>query len=91
MAACRVEIDGVIDAATAEAQAVQDGLRLAERIGCNQIYVETDSMEVVQAFEDPMNNRIVGMAYLDECRTSMAGFVAARLAHCPREANQYSC
>jgi ribonuclease HI len=88
VAACRNEIDGVIDVTTAEAQAVRDGLRLAERAGCTRIYVETDSMNVVTAFEDPTSNRIVGMAYLDECRTIMAGFASTRLTHCPREANQ---
>jgi hypothetical protein len=53
LAACRVEIEGVIDVATAEAQAVRDGLRLAERIGCNNIDIETESLEVVNAFHNP--------------------------------------
>jgi hypothetical protein len=34
-----------------------------------------------------MENRIVGMAYLDECWLTMAGFSSASIAHCPREAN----
>jgi hypothetical protein len=45
-------------------------------------------MNVVTVFEDPTSNRIVGMAYLDECRTIMAGFMSTRLTHCSREANQ---
>jgi hypothetical protein len=36
LAACRVDIEGVIDVASAEAQAVRGGLRLAERIGCKK-------------------------------------------------------
>ena len=51
VAACRIEIEGVIDVTTAESQAVRDGLRLAERAGCNRMYVETDSMDVIAAFE----------------------------------------
>ncbi|KAM0894138.1 hypothetical protein ACQ4PT_024661 [Festuca glaucescens] len=88
LAACRVEIDGVLDVATAEAQAFRDGLRLVEQIGCNKIYIETDSLEVVNALADPFNHRTVGTAFLDECRLIMAGFESTRLAHCPREANK---
>jgi ribonuclease HI len=86
VAACRNEIDGVIDVTTAEAHAVRDGLRLAEHAGCTCIYVktdsinvitciyvETDSINVITAFENPTSNRIVGMAYLDECKTTIAG------------------
>jgi hypothetical protein len=74
LAACRVEIEGAIDVATAKAQAVRDGLRLAERIGCNNIIIETDCLEVVNAYNFPMENRFVGVPYLDECRTMMVGF-----------------
>jgi ribonuclease HI len=88
LAACRVEIDGVIDVTTAEAQAVRDGLRLAERIGCNKVKVESDCLEVVTAFQYPLENRIVGTAFLDECRLMMAGFNSAVLRHCSREANK---
>jgi hypothetical protein len=51
--ACRIPIKGIIDVTIAEAQVVRDGLWMAERIGCNHIYVETDSLEVVQAFMEP--------------------------------------
>jgi ribonuclease HI len=55
-----VEIERIIDVATAEAQAVHDGLRLAERIGCNNVDIQSDSLEVVNAFHNPLENRIVG-------------------------------
>jgi hypothetical protein len=45
-------------------------------------------MEAVQALADPRNNRIVGFAYLDECRMILAGFNTARIAHCPRNSNK---
>jgi hypothetical protein len=75
LAACRVEIEGVLDVANTEAQAVRDGLRLAERIGCNQIDIEIESLQVVNAFQDPVEYGGVGMAFLDECRIILAGFV----------------
>jgi ribonuclease HI len=81
-------IDGVIDVTTAEAQALRDGLRLAERVGCTRLYVESDCMEAIQALTDPLHNRIVGSAFLDECRMILAGFSSTRIAHCPRDANK---
>jgi hypothetical protein len=78
----------VIDVATAEAQAVRDGLRLAERIGCNRLYVETDALGVAEAFINSEQNRAVGLAFNDECRSILAGFDAARVHNCPREMNQ---
>jgi hypothetical protein len=64
---------------------VRDGLWLAERIGCNHIYVETDSLEVVQAFMEPEDHMIVGMPFIDECRTILARFASSRFSHYPRE------
>jgi ribonuclease HI len=88
LVACRIPIEGVIVVATAEAQALRDGLRLAERIGCNNIYIESGSLEVVEAVGEPDQHRIVGMPFLDECRAIVVGFVSTRLSHCPREANK---
>jgi hypothetical protein len=63
LAACRIPIEGVIDVATAVAEAVRDGLRLAERIGCNHLYVETDALGVAEAFINSEQNRTVGLAF----------------------------
>jgi hypothetical protein len=40
-----VNIEGVIDVATAKAQVVRDSLRLAERIRCKNIEIESDFVE----------------------------------------------
>lgn len=82
-----MEINGVFDVTTAEAQALRDGLRLAERVGCTHVYVESDCMEAIQALAHPRQHRIVGSAFLDECRLILAGF-SSRISHCPREANK---
>ena len=58
-----MEIDGVIDAMSVEAQALRDGLRLAERVGCSHIYIESDCLEAIQALADPTGYRIVGVAF----------------------------
>ena len=62
-----MEIEGVIDVPTAKAQALQDGLHLTESLGCNCLYIETDSLEMVQTLTYPGNLRTLGMAILDEC------------------------
>jgi hypothetical protein len=69
LSTCRVEIEGVIDIVTAEAQALRDGVRLEKRNGCNNVEVESDSLEVVNACvprsDGGHNSRMV---FLDEFR-----------------------
>ena len=48
-----MEMDGVIDVTTMEAQALRDSLRLAERVGCCHICIESDCLEAIQALADP--------------------------------------
>jgi hypothetical protein len=43
---------------------------------------------VVNAYNFPMEKRTVGVAFLDECRTTMVGFNYASLNHCPKEAKK---
>jgi hypothetical protein len=81
-------IEGVIDMARAEAQALWDGLLLGWANWLHSIYIESDSLEVVEAVREPNGHRIVGMTFLDECRAIVVGFVSTRLSHCPREANK---
>jgi hypothetical protein len=83
MGACRQEVVGVIDITTAEAQALH-----TKHIGCNKIHAESDCMEAIQALADSRNNRIVGSAYLDECRMILAGVNTTRIAHYPRNLNK---
>lgn len=39
----------LLDATTSEAVAIQRGLELVEGLGCHQVIVESDSLEVIQA------------------------------------------
>ncbi|KAK1617353.1 hypothetical protein QYE76_022870 [Lolium multiflorum] len=83
LAACRVEIEGVIDVTTAEAQAVRDGLRLAERIGCNNVEVESDCLEVVTAFQYPLEHRIVEPEQLEYAAAAKTYLVRRRALRRP--------
>jgi hypothetical protein len=65
-------------------------IQLAQRIGCNFIDVQSDSLEVVSAFQCPLENMITRLMYLDECRTIMAGFASSQVSYCPWDANKAS-
>jgi ribonuclease HI len=41
-----------LDAPSAEAAALRDGLLLAQQIGCNCVEIQSDCMEVVQTMHD---------------------------------------
>jgi ribonuclease HI len=52
IAAARSFIPHVLDALSAEAAALRDGLLLAQQIGCNCVEIQSDCMEVVQTMHD---------------------------------------
>jgi ribonuclease HI len=52
IAATHSLIPHVLDAPSAEAAALRDGLLLAQQIGCNCVEIQSDCMEVVQTMHD---------------------------------------
>jgi hypothetical protein len=68
----QLAFERVIDVLTAEAQAIRNGLRFAEQIGCNRIYMETDAPKIVQAITDPKQHNIAGRS--SERGSILAGF-----------------
>jgi hypothetical protein len=68
----QLPFERVIDVLTAEAQAIRNGLRFAEQIGCNRIYMETDAPKIVQAITDPKQHNIAGRS--SERGSILAGF-----------------
>jgi hypothetical protein len=49
VASCTLFLPNVASAAAAEAIAMREGLSLANHLGCNNVQVESDSIEIVQA------------------------------------------
>jgi hypothetical protein len=47
-------------------------------------------MEAIQALTDLVHHRIMGTAFLDECRMFLVGFSSTRISHCPRDVNKYA-
>jgi ribonuclease HI len=83
-----VFLTNISSAGTAEAMAMREGLALANRLGCNNIIMESDSVETVDACTGVER-------WWGESAAIFADFVdlAALLdqvsfKHCPREANE---
>ena len=79
--------DLAFDVAAMEASALLAGLQLADQFGAKSLVVESDSMDVVQAINDPSEYRGTNVVVLDDCRELLASLGMAMVQHYPREAN----
>jgi hypothetical protein len=88
IAASTVYLPSVASAAAAEAMAMRDGLSLATRLGCNNVLMEFDSTETVDAClgDEPWwgESSAIFVDYVD--LAALVGNVSFK--HCPREANE---
>lgn len=78
----------VLDATTAEAVAIQRGLEMVEDLGCQQIIVESDSLEVIQACNGVIEIWSPYTAILAECFQIAYQIGTVSFVHCFREANR---
>ena len=77
----------MLDVATAEATALQRGLKLVEQIGCNPVVIETDSMELCQAYNGEIEIWSPYSAILVDCFVRAQRIGKISVQHCKREAN----
>jgi ribonuclease HI len=75
------------DATSAEAAARLHGLQLVERIGCSPVTIESDSMELVQAFNGEVQIWSPYTATLADCFITASRIGHITMKHCFREAN----
>jgi ribonuclease HI len=87
VAASCVFTDIAVDATSMEASALLAGLQLAEQFGAQSLVVESDSLEVVRAVQNPSELRGLQAVVLDDCRHLLSMLGMATINHCPREAN----
>ena len=80
-------LNNLLDAATAEAIALKKGLTLVENLGCLPVIVESDSLELVDAFNGVIELSSPYTAILMECFLIASRIGRVNLQHCPREAN----
>jgi ribonuclease HI len=82
------ELNNMLDATTAEAVTFERGLQFFEQIGCSSVIIESDSLQLVQAF-----NGVVEIwsspytAILADCCQRVRRIGQITVQHCFREAN----
>lgn len=73
--------------ATAEATTLQEGIKLVERVGCTSVIMESDSLELVQAFNGIAPVFSPYSTILAECFQLAQRIGPTSLHHCNREEN----
>jgi ribonuclease HI len=79
--------DNFLNATTAEASALLRGLQLVEDLGCAPVIIESDCLELVQAFNGEREVWSPYSAILSDCYLMAQGIGNILVQHCPREAN----
>jgi ribonuclease HI len=87
VAACNTKLDFVLDALSAEAHALKQGLILAETMGCNRIIMSSDSSEVIKIMQDRGNSSGAAAAIFDDCYHLSSEFSRVLFEHSFRKAN----
>jgi ribonuclease HI len=82
------ELNNMLDATTTEAVvAFQRGLQFIEQIGCSPVIIESDSLQLVQAFNGVIEIWSPYTAILADCFQSMRRIGKITVQNCFREAN----
>lgn len=77
-----------LDVATAEAQAVLDGIHLANQIGCQKLVIQSDCAGVIDTLEEGGFSATVAAPISEDIRIRVSSFDGILFMHCPREANR---
>ena len=78
----------LLDATTSEALALKNGLSLIENLGCLPVILESDSLELVDAFNGNTEIWNPYTAVLMECFQIASRIGQVQVQHCPRETNK---
>lgn len=81
-------LDHVLNASTAEALALLEGLKFLENLGVTRVITESDSLEIIQACNAVIEVWSPFSAILAECFMKAHSLDSVEFIHCPREANQ---
>jgi ribonuclease HI len=80
IAASNTKLDHVLDALSAEVQALKQGLILAQSIGCNRIIITSDCMEVVDTMKNGAISHGVAAVIFDDCYHLVCDFLKSPLS-----------
>jgi ribonuclease HI len=87
IAASSCFIEHVVDASMAEVIALREGLLLAQQIGCSQLMIQSDCLEVVETMKQYGITATASAPVYDECNQLWQDFVLIAIEHCNQEAN----
>ena len=79
--------ENLADAAMAEANALKEGLVLAQMMGCNRIMIQSDFFEVVETMKLDGVSVTLCVPIYDECCMIWQDFISISIDHCNQEAN----
>jgi ribonuclease HI len=88
MAASTVYFPNITSANVAEALAMKEGLGLASRLGANDVIMESDSLEIIDACSGVDEWWGDASAIFVDCMDLAAGIGKVVFKHCRREANE---
>jgi ribonuclease HI len=88
VAASSIYLPNIASAAAAEALAMKEGLDLASRLGCNNIQIESDSLDTVEACTGEATWWGQSSAIFADCVDLAALIGGVQFQYCPREANE---
>jgi ribonuclease HI len=88
MAASTVYFPNITSANVAEAMAMKEGLALASRLGVNDVIMESDLLEIVDACSGADEWWGDAPAIFVDCMDLAAGIGKVAFKHCQREANE---
>jgi ribonuclease HI len=88
IAASSIFLTNISSAGVAEAMAMREGLALANRLGCNNVIMESDSLETVDACTGADSWWGESAAIFADCVDLAALIGKVVFKHCPREANE---
>ena len=77
-----------LDGATAEAQAVLDGIHLANQIGCQKLVIQSDCAGVIDTLLEGGFSATVAAPIFEDIRIQASSFDKILFMHCPRKANR---
>lgn len=77
----------VLNAAAAEALAIQRGIALIEDLGCTNVAIESDSLEIIGVYREEREVLSPYAAILADCFTWACRNDGISFHHCYREAN----
>ena len=87
MAGAAWPLTNLLDASTAEATALQQGLMFIEKIGATPVIIETDSLELSQAYNGVTEIWSPYSAIITDCFIRAHRIGGITVQHCRREAN----